>query len=110
MCAGMHTSKPIGKFLHNFGSTNVTTSAWVQVAANCPAPCSAIEIFNGGGSILKISTGSSGQEDASELPYYILPGSGCSIFPFELKNSARISLKAVDLSSTAGYFVVNLFG
>ena len=102
--------KPIGKIRHDFAATNVTTAAWVQISSSCPSPCSALEIFNGGGSILKISTGTAGNEDASELPYYILPGGSELVLPFELNKSKRISVKAVDLSSTAGSLVLNLFG
>lgn len=110
MALGLLARKPIGKLVHDFGATNVTTSAWVEISSSCPSPCSALEIFNGGGSILKLSTGVSGQEDAHELPYYILPGGSDEVLPFELGKSKRLSVKAVDLNSTSGSLVLNLFG
>lgn len=102
--------KPVAKLVHDFASTNVTTGAWVEIEDSTTAPCSALEIFNGGGSILKISQGAAGSEDSAELPYYILPGGSQIVLPIEISKGKRLAVKAVDQNSTFGSLVLNFLG
>jgi hypothetical protein len=73
-------------------------------------PCSAIEIFSGSGSIIKVSLGAAGLEYASEIPYYITPGGSSILLPIEIKKGTRISAKAVDTTANVGTLVINFFG
>lgn len=101
-------TKPVGKFYRDCsGATVITTSAWVVLDSSVDASCSALEIFNGTGCMLKLSTGGASAEDASELPYYIIPGGSSSIIPLELTKGARLSAKAVDTDTVAGLLIIN---
>lgn len=100
--------KPVAKAILDFAVTNVTTAAYVEMVASTNKPCSALEIFNGGGSILKIALGAAASE--VDMNYYILPGGSQIILPIEIPHSTRISLKAVDTNSMAGSIVLNFLG
>lgn len=99
---------PVMKVILDTGSTNITTGAWVVIASSLSQASNGVEIFNGGGSILKIATGQTGSE--SELPYYVLPGTGGILLDFTLAKGTQLSVKAVDIASTQGSLVLNLFG
>lgn len=97
--------KPVAKEILGFVASNVTTSAWVTAVAATSKPCSAMEFFNSGGSILRLAIGSAGNE--VELPYFILPGGTFGPIPLVIPKGVRLSLKAADASSTTGYCVFN---
>jgi hypothetical protein len=101
---------PIYKFYHSYSSTNVTTGAWVELIASLQYPASAVEIFNGTGAIVKLSIGAAAAEDASEIPYYIIPGGSSIMLPLGFSREARISARAVDQDATTGTLVLNFFG
>lgn len=102
---------PVAKFLHSYASTPVTTAAWVELLAATLQPCSAIEIFSASGAILKLSTGTAGQEDSNEISYYIIPGGSGIMLPIELAKGSRLSAKAVGtVNADAGDLVINFFG
>ena len=109
---------PLGKHSHDYVATNVTTGAWVEIIPSLVAPAAAIMIFDSSGRILRVSTGSAGQEEAKdpitgksyELPMYVVPGGEGVLLPVELKRGTRISLRAVDATANVGYFLINLFG
>jgi len=103
----MLTAKPVAKEGHSFAATNVTTAAYVTVVAATSQPCSFLEIFNGGGSILKLAIGAVGSE--VDMPFYITPGSSSFLVPIEIPKNVRLSLKAVDANSTTGYIILNFF-
>lgn len=104
-----HARRPLKKFRHAFGSTNVTTSAWVELIASMDKPASYVEIFNSSGSILKLSTGAAASEDSYEIPYYVLPNGSSILLPIEFANLKRISAKAVDVDATMGSLILNFF-
>lgn len=106
----MLARNPIKKIFLDLGSTSVTTAAWVQLVASMEYPVSAITIFNGSASVIKMSLGAAGLEDASEIAYYIVPGSNDVVLPIEIGRLKRISLKAQDVDATSGSFVINCFG
>lgn len=101
--------KPVGTVRLDLVGTPVTTAAWIQVTASLPAPSSAVEIFNGSNSLLKLSTGAAGLEAASVVPYMLLPGTS-TILPMELNRLSRISVIAVDRTANVESLVLNFFG
>jgi hypothetical protein len=102
--------KPVHKVRLDYGSTNVGIGAWVAVVASMPVPACGVELFNASGSTLKISTGAIGLEDASELPYYVLPGGSSILLPLEFSSGQRLSVRAVDVVANVGSLVMNFFG
>lgn len=98
----------VGTIRHDFASQNVTTGAWVEIEDSLGFPTNGVEIFNGSGSILQIARGGSGSE--VPLDYTILPGGSAVILALEFAKGTRISLKAVDQTADAGYFIANFFG
>lgn len=102
--------KPVGKVRLDTSSTNITTSAWTTITETIPAGTTAIEIFNSSSSVIKLSTGTAGNEDASELNFYVLPGGTEGLIPIELSKNARLAGKAVDTSATVGQIVINFYG
>lgn len=112
----LNTRHPVGKHRHVIASgnalTHITTGAWLEVIASLSAPISGLSILNTTGKLIKMSIGASGEEDDSEVKFYIMPSSTPQVFPFDgIKKGARISLRAVDSSATSDSQVVfNLFG
>ena len=103
--------KPVAKLRHDYVATNVTTSAWVELIDALEEAASAVEIFDGSGSIIKLSLGDAGEEDDNELPYYIMPGGGGGVMiPMELAKGKRLSAKAVDATAATGSLIINFFG
>lgn len=105
--------QPVGKLQVDLSSatgTPIGTGAWVQIFSALPAPCCALEIFNGTGSILRLSTGTPGNELASELPYYVLPNGSHILLPITIAKGLPISVIAVDQPTVNGRLVINLFG
>ena len=102
--------KPTGKVRLDTSSTNITTSAWTTITSAVPAGTTALEIFNSSSSTIKLSTGTAGNEDASELLFYILPGGTDSLIPVELSKNARLAGKAVDTNATVGQLLINFYG
>jgi hypothetical protein len=100
---------PVAKFLHSYTSTPVTTAAWVEIISATTAPCSALEIFSGNGAIIKLSLGAAGQEDASEIKYYVIPGGSSILLPIEVAKGKRISAKSMDTTANSGSLVFNFF-
>lgn len=101
---------PTGKLLWDLGASPVTTSAWKQLIAAMLASACAVEVYNGSNSTLEISTGAVGAEDASAIPYYILPGGSSILLPINFSRGAPVSVKAVDQNTTAGLLILNFFG
>lgn len=97
-------STPVQVIRNAYGSTNVTTGAWVQLDSALDQNVSAIEVFDSSGSVLKLAIGASGSE--KELPYYILPG-GQGRVALLLPKGARLAIRAVDTNATSGQLVIN---
>lgn len=90
------------------GSTNVTTSAWVQVIASSKKACTTFEVINPSNSALQIAVGSSGHEVA--IPVTIPPGDTSGPITHEIAGTSRISVKAVDVTANVGTLILNLYG
>lgn len=90
----------------NTASTNVTTSAFVQLSASTPITTSTLIVANGTSSIIKVAVGASG----SEVAYFAVGGSSTLQVKLGtiLLSSARISLEAVDATASSGYITVSL--
>lgn len=100
--------KPVAKLILDMSADNVLTSGYTEVEDSLGAPASAVEIFNGSASTLILATGDAGDE--VEVPYYILPGGSSIMLPLNFSRGERVAVKAADVDSTTGTFVMNFFG
>ncbi len=100
--------KPVETLRMNAASVNIATNAWATLAAAVGFTCTSMEIFNATGSILRLAIGSAGNE--VEQPYTILPGGSSIVVPLEVARGLRISVRALDLATSVGYVILNLFG
>lgn len=101
---------PVHKHVHNYATTNVTTAAWAEIIASLPVAASAVEIYSGNTSVVKLSVGAAADEDANEINYYVIPGGSSILLPLEFTRGKRISAKAVNVNATTGVLVFNFFG
>lgn len=81
-----------------------------MLVAAMDTPVSAIEVFNGSGSVLKLSKAPTGQESTGELSYYLIPGTSSGVIPVEIPRGATLSIAAVDKDVVDGSLVINCFG
>lgn len=101
---------PTGKLRVDYTSTPVGTGTWVELSSAIPASCTAVEIFHSNGATLKLSTGSAGNEDASELKFYVLPGGTDGLIAVEFSKGVRLSAKSIQGTCDTGELVVNFYG
>jgi hypothetical protein len=86
----------------------VDNTAWVQVVAATPQPCSSAEIYNGSNALLKLAVGGVGNE--VPIKYTVLPGR-TTVIPFEVSKGQRISAKAATATAAStDYLTLNLMG
>jgi len=90
---------------NSYASTNVTTSAYVQLVASTSNALNAIEIYDTSGQILYLATGGSG----SEVNLMIIPQGGNGLIPVSIPASTRISVKAITATANAGYLSINFW-
>jgi hypothetical protein len=88
-----------------YSSTNVTTSAWVQLSAVFPGNASYIEIFDSSGQTLTLGFGASGSE-VSTLT--IFPG-GNGVIPAKIPINTRLSIKALSATASTGELDINFY-
>lgn len=91
---------PVDKIRNAYGSTPVTTAAYVQVIASLAGNVSECDIFDSSGQTLFLATGGAGFE-VDQI--YVVPG-GNGRVPLSMAVGARVSLKAVSSNATAGEF------
>jgi hypothetical protein len=97
---------PVAKILLDYSSTSVGSGSWVEIEDSLAASCTAVELFNGSGAILKIATGANGSE--VEKDYYILPGGSSVVVPLSFSKGQRITLKTADgTTASTGFFAMN---
>lgn len=101
---------PVYTKVVDYSVTTLSTSAWTELIAALGQPGTLIEIFNGSGSSIKLSTGTAGLEDSHIIPYTIIPGGSSVQLSMEFANAARISAKAVDTVPSLGSMILNFFG
>ena len=105
----MLARKPVYKFRQSLAAANIGTATWVQLIAVMPVPASAVEIFNGSNSTIKLSAGAAGAEDAAEISYYVLPGGSAILLPIEFAKGSRIAAKSADTNANIGSLILNFF-
>lgn len=88
-----------------YASTNVTTSAWVELVSSMPVTTSVMEIFDSSGQTLKIGFGASGSE-ITQL--YVFPG-GNGTIPVEVPVDTRVSIRAVTGTASSGELDINFY-
>jgi hypothetical protein len=94
----------VQRIANAYASTNVTTSAYVELDAALDENSRYAEIFDSSGSLLKLAIGAAGSEvDILD----IIPG-GNGLVPLKLPKGARLAIKAVDASATTGRLNINL--
>ncbi len=85
--------------VHSYASTNVTTGAYVTLVAASPITVSQFQVCDTSTKLLKIATGAA----SSETDIFTVQISGCVVVPYFVQAGARISIRAIDASATAGY-------
>lgn len=101
---------PVKKIYVDLSTLQPVVGTWQAIVTAMDTPVSGVEIFNGSGSVLKLSIGASGQESSAELPYYVIPGTSSGMLPIEIPRGAMLSVTAVDHNVTDGSLVINCFG
>lgn len=86
---------------NNYGSTNVTTGAYVQLISSTVSALSMVCISNSSGSIIKMATGAA----ASEVDRLYIPGGGSACYQVSIAAGTRISMEALDATASTGYFL-----
>lgn len=103
----MRSTHPSLKLFNLCGTTNITTSAYLQLAtigASLGQESGFIHAYNGSTSVLKLAFGAA----AAEVDFcYIYPGIN-RIQAITPKNS-RISVKAVDANASAGTLALDFY-
>ena len=89
-----------------YSSTNVTTSAWVQLAASLPSVTRCMTIFDSSGQTMVLGLGASGHETGQ--PWYIFPG-GVGGTPVTWAIGSRLSIEAVSGTASSGEISINLY-
>jgi hypothetical protein len=92
--------------INNNSSTNITTSAYVELVASTSGTARGIEVSDTGGRWYYLATGAA----ASEVDLIIIPPGGAQILPVQIASGTRISIKAIDGNATTGYVGVNIYG
>lgn len=95
----------VGQLYNDYSSTNVTTSAYVQLVASTASTVNKIEIFDSSGEALILAVGGAGSE-VDQL--YIFPG-GNGPVDLAIPASSRISVKAKTATASSGFLAVNLY-
>ena len=88
-----------------YSSTNVTSSAYVELISSTSGDVNLLEIFDSSGVALYLATGAA----ASEVDQLIIYPGGNGAVSLHIPSGTRISLKAVSTSATAGTLYVNLY-
>lgn len=98
-------NSPAAHVRNAYGTTPVTTAAYVQILASTPSVINAIEVFDSSGQTLVLAEGAPGSEVDQ---VFIFPG-GNGRIPFAIASGVRLSVKAVTATASAGELDVNLY-
>jgi hypothetical protein len=85
-----------------YSSTNITTSAYVQLVASTSNKINSVYIFDSSGQAMIFAIGGSGSE---VIQLYVPPGGGT--FPIQIAASTRIAYKALSANATSGYLIMS---
>jgi hypothetical protein len=90
----------------NYGSTSVTTGAWVQLIASSAATINALTIFSGCGETIELGTGAAASETRVAL---IPPGGLDGQISLTIASGTRISVRGVTGTCSSGYLALTGF-
>ena len=96
---------PVQTIRNAYSSTNVTTSAYVELDSALDKGVLQADIFDSSGQSLILALGAAGSE--GDL-MHIMPG-GNGLIDLVLTEGARLSVKAVSASATSGELIINLY-
>jgi len=85
----------------------VTTGAWTELIAATGAITKQLEIFDSSGQLLELGTGAAAAEVRKLL---ITPGGNDDILGVSIPAGTRISVRAVDADTAAGFLAINFIG
>lgn len=88
-----------------YSTTNVTTTAFVQLVASTTSATSLIEVFDSSGQTMALATGAAGLE---VIQCYIFPG-GQGQIPISIAAGTRVSIEAVSANATTGEIDINFW-
>lgn len=88
-----------------YSSTNVTTSAFVQVLASTPGITNVMEIFDSSGQTLMVGFGAAG----FEVNQFIIYPGGNGRITVNIPASTRIAVKALSATANSGELDMNLY-
>jgi hypothetical protein len=87
-----------------YSSTNITTSAYVQLVASTTSTTNYIDIFDSSGQAMILGVGGSGSE---VIQAYIPPG-GDQI-QLAIPSGSRVAYKALTATANSGYLLMNFY-
>ena len=90
-------------YRNDYTSVNLTTSAYVEVAASSAAAINRLYIADTSGSAIILATGAAGSE-VEQL--YIGPGGNEAPYELNIPASTRIAIKALDVTATSGQIII----
>jgi hypothetical protein len=90
-------------YRNDYGSVNVTTSAYVQVVASTSGAINRLYIADTSGSAMILAIGGAGSE-VDQL--YIGPGGNEAPYELAIPTATRIAIKALDVSATSGQMII----
>lgn len=99
-------NKSLQLMRHDYSSTNVTTSAYVELDAALDADTKSVDIFDSSGETMILAYGPAGGE---EDLMYIMPG-GNGRADILIPKGVRLAVKAASGNATAGELTINFWG
>lgn len=92
---------------NDYSSANVTTGAWVQLIAATPSAAFGLYLFDSSGQTLELGVGAA----AAESRVLIIPPGGLDGFiPLAIASGARVSVRAISATASAGEIDLTLLG
>ncbi len=107
--SGTVTASVAGKSVANppvyniYSSSNIDTTAYVQLIASTANPTTLVDIFDSSGQAMILATGAMGSE---VIQAYVQPGG--DTIPLAIPAGTRVAYKALTANATAGYLLMNL--
>lgn len=90
---------------NDYGSTPVTTGAWVQLIASTASIINMIELFDSSGQTLELGLGAPASESRLIL---VFPGGNGQV-PVTIPSGSRLSVRAVSATANAGELDLNAY-
>lgn len=104
---GIRNSVPVNNIRLDSASTNITSSAYVQLLATTSGHVAGIDIANGGAQDLVLALGAAG----AEVDWmYIKASTTYQRFNVAISKDMRVSVKSLGSTLSSGTIVINLWG